>query len=182
MPVDSSTHRSHFVWCLKEERYVPLLRCLTCRLSCDVSFSKAADLHAAQWVAAGKIKEAYTMKAKARPQAVQEQSPSRFFIVENGTVRDLEPQEYSRAPVYETLGSYAVERRFVKPEEKVDIVYEGKKPPKQTVPVLVSNNGTATVLESWKDLESHPESLMEVKEVRVARAVKQVFVLKPLWD
>ncbi len=120
------------------------------------------------------------MKPKARPLAVEEHSPSRYFIVENGTVRDLEPEEYSRTPVYETVGSYSVERRFVKPEEKVEIVYEGKRPPKQTVPVLVSHNGTATVLSSWNDLESHPESLAEVKEVRVARAVKQVFVLKAL--
>lgn len=120
------------------------------------------------------------MKSKARPHAVEEQNPSRYFIVENGTVRDLEPEEYSRTLVYETVGSYSVERRFVKPEEKAEIVYEGKRPPKQTVPVLVSHNGTATVLSSWHDLESHPEILAEVKEVRPARAVKQVFVLKPL--
>lgn len=180
MPADSSPRRSHFVWCPKEERFVPVLRCLTCRLGCDVLSSEAVDWHAARWMAEGKIKETYTMKPKARPQAPQEQSPSRFFIVDNGAVRDLEPQEFSRAPVYETVGSYAVERRFVKPEDKADIVYEGKKPPKQTVPVLVAHDGTATVLASWSDLESNPESLMDVKEVRVARAVKQVFVLKPL--
>ncbi|MGQ9796943.1 hypothetical protein [Desulfosoma sp.] len=157
-----------------------MLRCLTCRLGCGVLSSETVDWHAARWMAQGKIKETYTMKPKARPQVAQEQSPSRFFIVDNGTVRDLEPQEYSRAPLYETLGSYSVERRFVKPEDKADILYEGKKPPKQTVPVLISHNGHATVLASWSDLESNPESLMNVSEVRVARAVKQVFVLKPL--
>lgn len=180
MPAPHDARRSQFTWCSKEERFIPLLRCLTCRPPCAASAVAVAGPDVAVWVAAGKIKEAYTMKPKVRPQETREETSSRFFLVENGTLRDLSPDEYSPIPVYESLGSYGVERRFVKPEEKADLVFEGKKPPKQTIPVLVLKNDTATVLSSWEELESNPERLSEVKEVRIARAVKQVFILKPL--
>lgn len=180
MPATLHTRRSQFTWCPKEERFIPLLRCLTCRLPCPALTSAAEDDHVALWVAAGRIKETYTMKPKARPEEPDKVSSTRFFVVENGTVRDLPPEEYCRIPVYETVGCYVVERRFVKPEEKADLVFEGKKPPKQTIPVLVSHNGSAVVLDSWEDLEAHPERLTDVKEVKIARVVKQVFVLKPL--
>ncbi|MEJ5366108.1 MAG: hypothetical protein WHS86_13480 [Desulfosoma sp.] len=180
MPAPADAPRSQFTWCPKEERFIPLLRCLTCRPPCAASAAAVAEPNAALWVAAGKIKEAYTMKPKVRAQETREESPARFFLVEDGTLRDLNPDEYSPATVYEALGSYGVERRFVKPEEKGDLVFEGKKPPKQTVPVLVLKNGTAAVLSSWDELISNPERLSEAKEVRVARAVKQVFVLKAL--
>ena len=180
MPAPADAPRSQFTWCPKEERFIPLLRCLTCRPPCPASAVAVAEPHVAVWVAAGKIKEAYTMKPKVRSQETPHESPARFFLVEDGTVRELNPEEYSPATVYEAVGSYGVERRFVKPEEKADLVFEGKKPPKDTVPVLVLKNGTAAVLSSWDELASEPARLAEAKEVRVARAVKQVFVLKPL--
>jgi hypothetical protein len=58
------------------------------------------------------------------------------------------------------------------------MVFEGKKPSKKTVPILVRNGGECDLLASWEELESEPSRLSNVHEVVGAMPVKQVFVLK----
>ncbi|SHF04203.1 hypothetical protein SAMN02745206_01238 [Desulfacinum infernum DSM 9756] len=180
---ETPSPKTQFTWCIKEERFLPLLRCLVCKTPCDQARrGNPDDVGAAAdaLVEAGRIKEYFVMTAKARSQEKTPESAPRFFFLENGSLRELKSDEYSRTTVYEAIGSYGVERRFVRPEEKNDILYEGKKPPKKTVPLLVLKDGGEVILSDWKELEAEPERLAAVQEVVVARPVKQVFVLKAL--
>lgn len=178
---ETTSSRTPFTWCTKEERFLPVSRCLVCKTPCDET-RRREDMGAAAdaLVEAGRIKEYFVMTAKARSQEKPAESSPRFFFLENGTLRELQDDQYSRTTVYEAVGSYGVERRFVRPEEKNNILYEGKKPPKKTVPLLVLKENDEVVLSDWKELEAEPERLAAVKEVVVARPVKQVFVLKAL--
>jgi len=100
------------------------------------------------------------------------------FLLEDGRLKPFSVSEYTRSTLYDVVESFSVECRLVKPEESDQPIYEGKKPSKKTVPILVSSKGEYVLMASWEDLETHPEKLADVKEVIGAAPVKQVFVLK----
>lgn len=171
-----------FTWCRQEERYLPSFRCLICRVPCEARNRRVQDETIDQLVTTGKIKEYYVMTAKpSSPKSLAAKSkpaePS-YFLLENGKLKPFSPNDYSAAILYEAVETFTVERRFVKPEEKQDLLFEGRKPTKKTLPLLVSKENGDTLLGSWEDLESNPEQLSVVEEVIAAKPVKQVFVLK----
>ncbi len=103
----------------------------------------------------------------------------RLFFIEEGRLRDISSDHYASSVVYRMEECFVVERRFVKPGDSGDIVYEGKKPSrKTTVPVLALQNGEHVVLSSWDELDQQPERLADVREVIGASPVKQVFILR----
>lgn len=102
----------------------------------------------------------------------------RVFLLENGRLKPFPLDDYTRSTLYEMVESFSVECRLVKPEESNQPIYEGKKPSKKTVPILVNRKGEYTLMNSWEELETHPEKLAEVREVIGVSPVKQVFVLK----
>ncbi len=116
----------------------------------------------------------------APPPAVDDGATSSetYFLIEDGKLRALSPEDYTTSTVYQMVESFSVERRFVRPEESNNIVYEGKKPSKKTIPVLVGKDGGHVILNSWDDLDSSPEQLSEAREVIGATPVKQIFVLR----
>jgi hypothetical protein len=75
-----------------------------------------------------------------------------------------------------------VECRLVRPEETANLVFEGKKPSKKTIPIIVTKNGDTLLLDSWESLESNPEQLAEAVEVMGASPARQVFVLRRKED
>jgi hypothetical protein len=100
------------------------------------------------------------------------------FILENGRIEPVTPESYLSSTLYQTVESFSVECRLVKPEEPGSMVFEGKKPSKKTVPILVGRDGECVLLNSWEELESEPSRLANAREVLGALPVKQVFVLK----
>jgi hypothetical protein len=74
--------------------------------------------------------------------------------------------------------SFSVECRLVRPEDPGNLLFEGKKPSKKTIPIVITKSGETKLLESWESLESDPEHLIHASEVIGATPVKQVFVLK----
>ncbi|MHC1742223.1 MAG: hypothetical protein AB9873_04210 [Syntrophobacteraceae bacterium] len=102
----------------------------------------------------------------------------KVFLLEDGKLQPFSVSEFSRTLLYEMVESFAVECRLVRPEDPDNLVYEGKKPSRKTVPVIVDKSGEHRLMASWEELEANPESLVEAVEVIGAIPVKQVFVLK----
>lgn len=102
----------------------------------------------------------------------------RVFLLENGRLKPFPLDDYTRSTLYEMVESFSVECRLVKPDESDQPIYEGKKPSKKTVPILVNKKGEYILMTSWEELETHPESLADAREVIGVSPVKQVFVLK----
>jgi len=100
------------------------------------------------------------------------------FLMEEGRLQPFLPQNYTTATLYEVVESFQVESRFVRPEEPGNLIIEGKRPTKRTVPILIFKSGDCALLESWEKLEAEPSKLADVGEVIGAIPVKQVFVLK----
>ncbi len=100
------------------------------------------------------------------------------FILDNGRIEPVSPESYMASTLYQTVESFSVECKLVKPEEPGSMVFEGKKPSKKTVPILVGRDGECVLLNSWEELESEPSRLSNAREVIGAMPVKQVFVLK----
>ena len=100
------------------------------------------------------------------------------FLVDNGRMQPFIPQDYTTSTLYEAVESFQVESRFVKPEEPGNLIIEGKRPTKRTVPILILKGGDCVLLDSWEKLEAEPSQLANVEEVIGAIPVKQVFVLK----
>ncbi len=113
-----------------------------------------------------------------RDDASAQPDGDKFFYLEEGRVQFLSPRDYTPSTVYQLSESFVVERKFVKPEDPGNILYEGKKPSRKTVPILVTRDGGHVILNSWEDLEGKPEQLAEVSEVIGATPVRQVFVLR----
>ncbi len=107
-----------------------------------------------------------------------EEGHSRVFMLDEGRLKPFPRNEYTVSALYEVAESFAVECRLVKPEEPGNVLYEGKKPSKKTVPVIVNRDGESLVLDSWGDLEAEPSQLADAREVLGVVSVKQVFVLK----
>ena len=100
------------------------------------------------------------------------------FLFEEGRIKPFSAEEYTASTLYQAIEAFSVECRLVRPEEPGNMVFEGKKPSKKTVPILVKKNGECVILNSWEDLESQPAQLAEARDVVGAMPVKQVFVLK----
>ncbi len=189
-----------FVWCTKEQCRLPTFRCVLCTEPCELADrgGAAADSLIDGLKRSGRYKERYVMKRKdstavtapedqSRPSqltlfdapAEAEKEPERkVFLLENGKLVPFALQEYSRALLYEVVESFSVECRLVKPEDPENLIYEGKKPSRKTVPVVVGRSGENRLMDSWEELEANPEHLVDAVEVIGAVPVKQVFVLK----
>jgi len=102
----------------------------------------------------------------------------RVFLLEDGRLKPFLTTEYTRSTLYDVVEAFSVECRLVKPEDSDQPVYEGKKPSRRTVPILITRTGEAVLVSSWEELEANPEKLADVDEVLGATPVKQVFVLK----
>lgn len=178
----TESDRQPFTWCRQEDRYLPAYRCMLCKTPCPSRQQYAENQFIDDLIAEGKIKEYFVMAAKGtsppKAAASGKSSQETYFIHEDGKLKPFSPEDYCSSLVYQAVEAFTVERRFVRPEEKQDVLYEGKRPNKKTVPVLVMRNGAQAVLSTWQDLEANPEHLAEVKEVISVKPVKQVFLLK----
>jgi hypothetical protein len=142
----------------------------------------------------GKFRERFIMKRKedsTRKQPVLETEHQettttatgdgkdpRVFLLEEGKLKAFSPEDYTASTLYEVVESYSVECRLVRPEDPGTLVFEGKKPSKKTVPIVVSKDGDYNLLDSWEQLESSPEKLTGALEVIGVSPVKQAFVLR----
>ena len=100
------------------------------------------------------------------------------FLLSNGRIEPFSTDAYTASTLYQAVDSFSVECRLVRPEEPGNMVFEGKKPSRKTVPILVDKEGGCVLLNSWEELESEPSRLANAHEVLGALPVKQVFVLK----
>jgi hypothetical protein len=145
----------------------------------------------------GRFKECFVMKRKDNAEVMQNQLPvferndkeetmetaehengNNVFLLENGRIEPFSSDKYTASTLYQAVDSFSVECRLVRPEEPGSMVFEGKKPSRKTVPILVNKDGECVLLNSWDELESEPSRLANVREVVGALPVKQVFVLK----
>lgn len=101
-----------------------------------------------------------------------------LFLLENGKLQPFSSANYTESILYQMVESFSVECRLVRPEDPANLIYDGKRPSKKTVPIVLMKNGDSLLLESWEALEARPEQLANAAEVIGAMPVKQVFVLK----
>lgn len=101
-----------------------------------------------------------------------------FLIGDDGKLQPFSPEDYTPATIFQAVETFAVERKFVKPEDPGNIAYEGKKPSRKTMPIVITREGEHIALDSWEALEANPEQLANASEVIGAATVKQVFVLR----
>jgi hypothetical protein len=145
----------------------------------------------------GRFKESFVMKRKDNAEVIKSQlsffesngkeqtvetaeqkNGNNIFLLDNGRIEPFSSDAYTASTLYQTVDSFSVECRLVRPEEPGNMVFEGKRPSKKTVPILVRKGGECVLLDSWEELESEPSRLANVHEVLGALPVKQVFVLK----
>jgi hypothetical protein len=190
---------TRFVWCRKEERRIPAYRCITCRENCyqdileDEEVRKTLD----HLIESGKLKEIFVVKRKdetaspaqgpqaagreagrGREKGASESGEEKLFFIEDDRLKPFSPEEFTSSPLYRVAESFEVERRLVAPEQSSKVVYEGRKPSKKTIPIIVSKDDRLTLLDSWDELEDRADQLADAREVLGVSPVKQVFVLK----
>ncbi len=102
----------------------------------------------------------------------------KVYLVEDGRLKPFSRDDYTQTSLYQVVESFTVESKLVRPEESGNLVYEGKKPSRKTVPLVIGKSGECVLLESWEALESRPEVLANAVEVFGANPVRQVFVLR----
>lgn len=100
------------------------------------------------------------------------------FFLENGKLKPLSKEQYTQTTLYQLAESFTVECRLVRPEDPGSLVFEGKKPSRKTIPIVISRSGEPVLLESWESLETDPHLLSNAAEVIGVTPVKQVFVLR----
>ena len=100
------------------------------------------------------------------------------FLLEDGRIRPISRDEYTASTLFQAVESFSIECRLVRPDEPGNMVFEGKKPSKKTVPILVKKDGECVMMNSWEELESQPSQLVDARDVVGAMPVKQIFVLK----
>ena len=116
---------------------------------------------------------------KEQPMETAEQkNGNNVFLLENGRIEPFSSDAFTASTLYQAVDSFSVECRLVRPEEPGNMVFEGKRPSRKTVPILVGKDGECVLLNSWEELESEPSRLANAREVVGALPVKQVFVLK----
>jgi hypothetical protein len=146
----------------------------------------------------GKYRERFLMKRKAQVIEVDEhlfdgdlavaerveksddeqQLDGRVFLLEEGKLKPFSLEDYTASVLYQVVDSFRVESKLVRPEEPGNLVFEGRKPSKRTVPVMVAREGEVTLFPSWEELEANPTPLAEAAEVMGVVPVRQIFVLK----
>jgi hypothetical protein len=192
---------TQYVWCKNEECRIPAFRCILCRMDCyDVRGPAREDEISRTFEAlrnSGRFKEYFVMKRKDNVEAIRNQlsffekdrkketmetaeheNGNSIFLLEDGKIQPFSAEKYTASMLYQALDSFSVECRLVRPDEPGSMVFEGKKPSKRTVPILVKKDGECELLNSWEELESEPSRLANAREVVGAIAVKQVFVLR----
>ncbi len=192
---------TQYVWCKNEECRIPAFRCILCRMDCYEVRGRAREGEISQTFEAlrnsGRFKEYFVMKRKENVEAIRNQlsffekdrkketmetaeqeNGNNVFLLENGRIQPFSADEYTASTLFQAVDSFSVECRLVRPEEPGSMVFEGKKPSKKTVPILVKKDGECELLNSWEELESEPSRLSNAREVVGAMPVKQVFVLK----
>jgi hypothetical protein len=190
---------AQFVWCKNVECRIPSFRCLLCSQECYAAEpdSEAAGRALADLLKTGKYRERFVMKRK--PNVLDEENgllekqltlpfdgetkgeetlDGRLFLFADGVLKPFLVTDYSPSVLYQVIETFQVESKLVRPEEPGNIVFEGKRPARKTVPILVSRSGDAALFDSWESLELNPQVLVETQEVFGAVPVKQVFVLK----
>lgn len=194
-----------YVWCKNDECRIPVFRCILCRHDCYELRDRAGsgEFNTAYEALrnSGRYKEYFIMKRKETAEAVNQLSfferngersekketmensgnnggDKNVFLFEEGRIKPFSEDEYTTSTLYKAVESFSVECRLVRPEEPGKMVFEGKKPSKKTVPILVKKNGECVIVNSWEELESEPAQLAETRDVVGAMPVKQVFVLK----
>jgi hypothetical protein len=115
---------------------------------------------------------------EASEQASERKEGNNIFLLTDGRIEPFSADAYTSSTLFQAVDSFSVECRLVRPEEPGNMVFEGKKPSRKTVPILIRNNGECVLLDSWEELESEPSRLANAREVLGALPVKQVFVLK----
>ncbi len=190
---------TQYVWCKNDECRIPAFRCILCRLDCYEVRGREGEISRAFEVLlnSGRFKESFVMKHRESVEVIPNQlsllgkdekketmetpepeNGNNVFLLENGRIQPFSADEYTASTLYQAVDSFGVECRLVRPEEPGNMVFEGKKPSKKTVPILVQKDGECVLLNSWEDLESQPSRLASAREVLGAVPVKQVFVLK----
>ena len=192
---------TQYVWCKNDECRIPAFRCMLCRSDCyEIRGRSPEDALGSTFDIlrnSGKFKEQFVMRRKdggkikdgqlsflekEKQEQIMEKTEQKIdngiFILDNGRIEPVSPDSYMASTLYQTVESFSVECRLVKPEEPGSMVFEGKKPSKKTVPILVGRDGECVLLNSWEELESEPSRLVNTQEVLGAMPVKQVFVLK----
>ncbi|MCL5405597.1 MAG: hypothetical protein M1398_02550, partial [Deltaproteobacteria bacterium] len=189
------------VWCKNDECRIPAFRCMLCRSDCyEMRVRSPEDALGRTFEIlrnSGKFKEHFVMRRKdggkisdgqlsflekdQKEQVLEteeQKTDNGVFILDNGRIEPVSADSYTASTLYRTVDSFSVECRLVKPEEPGSMLFEGKKPSKKTVPILVGRDGECVLLNSWEELESEPSRLSNAHEVLGALPVKQVFVLK----
>ena len=192
---------TQYVWCKNDECRIPAFRCVLCRLDCYEVRGRTPEGEISQAFEllrnSGRFKESFVMKRKDNAEVIksqlsffgrsgkeqtmetaQQKNGNNVFLLDNGRIEPFSSDAYTASTLYQAVDSFSVECRLVRPEEPGNMVFEGKKPSKKTVPILVGEGGECVLLGSWEDLESEPSQLANVHEVLGALPVKQVFVLK----
>jgi hypothetical protein len=191
---------AQFVWCKNEERRIPAFRCLLCKDNCQPAQKGVADVDNSLEILlkSGKYRERFLMKRKAQIIEVDEhlfegdvgvverveksdeeqQLDGRVFLLEEGKLKPFSPEDYTTSILYQVIDSFRVESKLVRPEEPGNLVFEGRKPSKRTVPVMIAKQGEVTLFPSWEELEADPTPLAEAAEVMGVVPVRQIFVLK----
>ncbi len=192
---------TQYVWCKNDECRIPAFRCMLCRSDCyEMRVRSPEDALGRAFEIlrnSGKFKEHFVMRRKdggkisdgqlsflekdQKEQVLEteeQKTDNGVFILDNGRIEPVSADSYTASTLYRTVESFSVECRLVKPEEPGSMLFEGKKPSKKTVPILVGRDGECVLLNSWEELESEPSRLSNAHEVLGALPVKQVFVLK----
>jgi len=192
---------TQYVWCKNDECRIPAFRCILCRMDCYEVRGRAGEDEIHRTFEAlrnsGRFKEYFVMKRKENAEVIRNQlsvfekdrkkeametaeqeNGNKVFLLENGRIQPFSADEYTASTIYQMVDSFSVECRLVRPEEPGSMVFEGKKPSKKTVPIMVKKDGECVLLNSWEELESEPSRLANAHEVVGAMPVKQVFVLK----
>lgn len=192
---------TQYVWCKNDECRIPAFRCMLCRSDCyEMRVRSPEDALGRAFEIlrnSGKFKEHFVMRRKdggkisdgqlsflekdQKEQVLEteeQKTDNGVFILDNGRIEPVSADSYTASTLYRTVDSFSVECRLVKPEEPGSMLFEGKKPSKKTVPILVGRDGECVLLNSWEELESEPSRLSNAHEVLGALPVKQVFVLK----
>ena len=192
---------TQYVWCKNDECRIPAFRCVLCRLDCYEVRGRTPEGEISQAFEllrnSGRFKESFVMKRKDNAEVIksqlsffgrsgkeqtmetaQQKNGNNVFLLDNGRIEPFSSDAYTASTLYQGVDSFSVECRLVRPEEPANMVFEGKRPSKKTVPILVGKGGECVLLDSWEELESEPSRLANVHEVVGALPVKQVFVLK----
>lgn len=122
--------------------------------------------------------EAQAPEGGGEEQEAQRESLQNLFLLEEGRLKPFQKEQFTRSTLYQTVESFSVECRLVRPEDPGNLMFEGKKPSRKTLPIVISRSGDPVLLESWESLEGDPRILSDAAEVIGVTPVKQVFVLR----